>query len=377
MVSNPLALIAELTHRCPLHCAYCSNPMELAGAESELSTEQWISVFRQGARLGMLHAHFTGGEPLARTDLTELIAAARGAGLYTNLITSGIGLNEQRLQLLVDAGLDHIQISFQDSREEAANWIAGAKAHLHKIELSRAIRKYKIAFTVNLVVHRQNLDQLEEMLAFIEQLNPERVEIAHAQYYGWALANRAALMPTREQLEKAVAIVAEAEKRLAGKIRIDSVVPDYYAQYPKACMGGWGRRLMLINPSGKALPCHAAEVLPGMSFENVREKTLEWIWQESSSFQRFRGEEWMPEPCRSCDRRTEDFGGCRCQAFLLAGDATVTDPACSLAPSHGIVEVAVREANSGASVAQPARGSSFVQLQKLTSDLWTYRTNPE
>ena len=281
------------------------------------------------------------------------------------------------MQALVSAGLDHIQISFQDSREEAANWIAGAKAHAHKITLSRAIRGHKIAFTVNLVVHRQNLDHLEEMIAFIEQLNPERVEIAHTQYYGWALANRAALMPTHGQLEKAVAIVAEAEKRLAGRIRIDSVVPDYYAKYPKACMGGWGRRLMLINPGGKVLPCHAAEVLPGLTFENVREKTLEWIWEESSSFRRFRGEDWMPEPCRSCDRRGEDFGGCRCQAFLLAGDALVTDPACSLAPSHAIVESAVRDANSGAAIAQPADSSSFVQLQKQTGELWSYRTNPE
>src|SRR6516225_7659107 len=224
MVSNPLALIAEITHRCPLHCVYCSNPMQLSAAGSELPTEQWISLFRQSGQLGMLHAHFTGGEPLVRTDLAELIAAARGAGLYTNLITSGIGLNEQRLQLLVDAGLDHIQVSFQDSREDAANWIAGAKAHAHKIELSRAIRKHKIAFTVNLVVHRQNLDHLEEMVAFIEQLHPERIEIAHTQYYGWALQNRAALMPTRAQVESAVAIIAEAEKRLAGRIRIDSVV---------------------------------------------------------------------------------------------------------------------------------------------------------
>jgi len=377
MLSNPLALIAEVTHRCPLHCVYCSNPLELAGTKAELSTEEWTSVFQQCGRLGVLHAHFTGGEPLARTDLTELIAAARGAGLYTNLITSGLGLNEQRLQALVDAGLDHIQISFQDSREEAANWIAGAKAHAHKIELSRAIRGHKIAFTVNLVVHRQNLDHLEEMIAFIEQLNPERVEIAHTQYYGWALANRAALMPTHAQLEKAVAIVAEAEKRLAGRIRIDSVVPDYYAKYPKACMGGWGRRLMLINPAGKVLPCHAAEVLPGLMFENVRDKTLAWIWQESPSFQRFRGEGWMPEPCRSCDRRSEDFGGCRCQAFLLAGDATVTDPACSLAPSHDIVEAAVREANGDVEIARPTSASSFVQLQKQTTDLWSYRTNPE
>ena len=377
MPSNPLALIAEVTHRCPLHCVYCSNPLELAGTKEELSTAEWTNVFQQCGELGMLHAHFTGGEPLARPDLSELISAARAAGLYTNLITSGLGLNEQRLQALGDAGLDHVQISFQDSREEAANWIAGAKAHAHKIALSRAIRGHKIAFTVNLVVHRQNLDHLEEMIAFIEQLHPERVEIAHTQYYGWALANRAALMPTHAQLEKAVAIVAEAEKRLAGRIRIDSVVPDYYAKYPKACMGGWGRRLMLINPAGKVLPCHAAEVLPGLTFENVREKTLAWIWQESSSFQRFRGEDWMPEPCRSCDRRTEDFGGCRCQAFLLAGDALVTDPACSLAPSHAIVEAAVREANSGAAIAQPATSSSFVQLQKQTGELWSYRTNPE
>jgi pyrroloquinoline quinone biosynthesis protein E len=377
MHSNPLALIAEVTHRCPLHCVYCSNPLELAATSAELSTGEWISVFRQAGKLGMLHAHFTGGEPLARQDLVELIAAARAAGLYTNLITSGIGLNEQRLQALVDAGLDHIQISFQDSREEAANWIAGAKAHAHKIELSRAIRKHKIAFTVNLVVHRQNLDHLEEMISFIEQLNPERVEIAHTQYYGWALANRASLLPTRTQLNNAVTIIADADKRLAGKIRIDSVVPDYYAKYPKACMGGWGRRLMLINPSGKVLPCHAAEVLPGLSFENVREKTLEWIWQESSSFERFRGEDWMQEPCRTCDRRTEDFGGCRCQAFLLAGDASATDPACSLASTHHLVELAVREANVSPAVSQPTSSSSFVQLQKQNTDLWSYRTNPD
>jgi PqqA peptide cyclase len=377
MVSNPLALIAEVTHRCPLHCVYCSNPIQLAGTHSELSTEEWCSVFRQAGKLGMLHAHFTGGEPLARTDLAELIAAARGAGLYTNLITSGIGLSEPRLQELVNAGLDHIQISFQDSREEAANWIAGAKAHAHKIELARAVKRHKIAFTVNLVVHRQNLDHLEEMIAFIEQLEPERVEIAHTQYYGWALANRVSLMPTPAQVEKAVAVVAEAEKRLAGRMRIDSVVPDYYAKYPKACMGGWGRRLMLINPAGKVLPCHAAEVLPGLTFENVREKTLEWIWQESASFQKFRGEEWMPEPCRSCERRTEDFGGCRCQAFLLAGDMTATDPVCSLAPAHHLVEVAVSEANQPVSTAQVKSATSFVQLQKQNADLWRYRASPE
>ncbi|MGA8762004.1 MAG: pyrroloquinoline quinone biosynthesis protein PqqE [Candidatus Sulfotelmatobacter sp.] len=377
MISNPLALIAELTHRCPLHCVYCSNPLELAAVSAELSTDEWVNVFQQAGKLGMLHAHFTGGEPLARQDLTELIAGARAAGLYTNLITSGIGLSESRLQALVDAGLDHIQISFQDAHAEAANWIAGAKAHAHKIELSRAIRRHKLAFTTNLVVHRQNLDHLEEMIAFLEQLAPDRMEIAHTQYYGWALKNRAALLPTRGQLEKAVEIVAAAQERMAGRIRIDSVVPDYYARYPKACMGGWGRQLMLINPAGKVLPCHAAEVIPGLEFENVREQSLEFIWRESSSFQRFRGEAWMPEPCRSCDRRVEDFGGCRCQALLLTGDSGVTDPACTLAPAHYLIEDALREANADTAVAQPASASSLVQLQQRTADLWSYRTNPD
>src|SRR5271170_306488 len=377
MIPNSLALIAEVTHRCPLHCVYCSNPLELAAVSSELSTKEWIDVFQQAGKLGMLHAHFTGGEPLARPDLTELIAGARTAGLYTNLITSGIGLTETRLQALVEAGLDHIQISFQDSHEDSANWIAGAKAHAHKIELSRIIRRHKIAFTVNLVIHRQNIDHLDEMISFIEQLAPERMEIAHTQYYGWALRNRAALLPTRAQLEKAVEAVASAEKRLAGRIRIDSVVPDYYARFPKACMGGWGRRLMLINPSGKGLPCHAAEVIPGLTFENVREQSLEFIWRQSSSFQRFRGEEWMPEPCRSCDQRTVDFGGCRCQALLLTGDSAATDPACSLAPAHTIVEAALAETNSSASVSQPVPAASLVQLQELARDLWSYRTNPE
>lgn len=377
MISNPLALIAEITHRCPLHCVYCSNPLELASIESELSTAEWLDTFRQAGQLGMLHAHFTGGEPLARNDLTDLIAGARAAGLYTNLITSGIGLSEIRLKVLVDAGLDHIQLSFQDSREAEANWIAGAKAHAHKIELSKQIRRHKIAFTVNLVVHRQNIDHLAEMIAFIEQLAPERMEIAHTQYYGWALKNRSALLPTQAQLDKAVQAVSLAEKRLSGYMRIDFVVPDYYARFPKACMGGWGRRSMLINPSGKVLPCHAAEVIPGMTFENVRQQGLEAIWQQSSSFQRFRGEEWMPEPCRSCEQRTIDFGGCRCQALLLAGDAAATDPACSLAPSHHIVESAVADANAEAKIPNPVAASSFVQLQQLAQGLWSYRTNPE
>src|SRR5258706_9140516 len=287
MLANPLALIAEITHRCPLHCVYCSNPLELAAANSELKTEDWVRVFAEAAQMGVLHVHLTGGEPLARTDLEELVAAANKAKLYTNLITSGLGLSRERLKRLVDAGLDHIQLSFQDSQPERAEWIAGTKSFAHKIEVAGWIREHRIAFTANLVVHRQNLDHLEETLLFLEKLQPGRIEIAHTQYYGWALENRAALMPTATQLENALRVVAAAEPRWKGKIRIDSVVPDYYAQYPKACMGGWGRRLMLIDPAGKAMPCHAAGVIPGMVFANVREHSLSAIWKESSAFQRF------------------------------------------------------------------------------------------
>src|SRR3954452_8623012 len=233
MASNPLALIAEITHRCPLHCVYCSNPLELAAASLELKTEDWQRVFEEAAKMGVLHLHLTGGEPLARTDLEALVSAAHGAGLYINLITSGLGLTRDRLKRLVDAGLDHIQLSFQDSQSERADWIAGTKSHAHKTEVAGWIREHRIAFTANLVVHRQNLDHLEETIAFIETLRPGRIEIAHTQYYGWALQNRASLLPTGSQLENALRVVAAAEERLRGKIRIDSVIPDYYAQFPK------------------------------------------------------------------------------------------------------------------------------------------------
>jgi PqqA peptide cyclase len=359
LISNPLALIAEITHRCPLHCVYCSNPLQMMGAKSELATEDWVRVFQEARGLGVLHVHLTGGEPVARHDLKELVEAAHAAGLYTNLITSGIGLTEAHLAALVEAGLDHIQLSFQDSKDKPANWIAGTKAHAHKLVLSHAIRKSRVAFTVNLVVHRQNLDHLEELIEFAETLNPDRLEIAHAQYYGWALKNRDTLMPTREQLASCTRVVESAQERLSGRMRIDCVVPDYYARYPKACMGGWGRRLLLIDPSGQALPCHAAGVIPGMNFDNVRLHSLEWIWKESPAFQRFRGEQWMPEPCRSCERRAEDFGGCRCQAFLLTGDASATDPVCTLAPTHHLVE-----------------NAQAVKINDSGRVEWSYRTNP-
>ena len=358
MIPNPLALIAEVTHRCPLHCVYCSNPLQLVAAKAELSTREWVRVFQEASCLGVLHLHLTGGEPAARVDLNDLIAGGHQAGLYTNLITSGIGLSEARLAELVEAGLDHIQLSFQDSRDEPARWIAGAKGHANKALLAQKIRQFRIAFTVNLVVHRQNLDHIQEMIEFIEQLQPERVEIAHAQYYGWALRNRDTLLPTPQQLENCMRAVEAAQLRLAGRVRIDCVVPDYYARYPKACMGGWGRRLMLIDPSGQALPCHAAGVIPDMQFANIRQHPLEWIWRESAAFQRFRGEQWMPEPCKSCDRRAEDFGGCRCQAFLITGDASATDPVCSLSPDHHLIEIA-----------QSAAQSDAAQVS------WSYRTS--
>ncbi len=358
MTPNPLALIAEITHRCPLHCVYCSNPLQLIAAKTELSTEVWVRVFEEASRLGILHLHLTGGEPVARTDLKELIEGARRAGLYTNLITSGIGLSETRLAQVVDAGLDHIQLSFQDSRDEPATWIAGARGHAYKVLLAEKIRPFPIAFTVNLVVHRHNLDHIQEMIEYIVQLHPDRVEIAHAQYYGWALKNRDSLIPTRQQLDNCMRVVEAAQQRLAGKVRIDCVVPDYYARFPKACMGGWGRRLILVDPCGQALPCHAAGVIPGMRFDNVGEHSLEWIWKDSSAFQRFRGEQWMPEPCRSCERKTEDFGGCRCQAFLIAGDASATDPVCSLSPDHHLIETARSVTSNGANQVS-----------------WSYRTN--
>jgi len=374
MTDAALALIAEITHRCPLHCVYCSNPLQMVSSALELTTQEWESVFEQSAKLGILHVHLSGGEPLAREDLTRLVKSAHACGLYTNLITSGIGLSERRWDELVADGLDHIQLSFQDSREVGANWIAGARAHAKKLEIATTVRRSRVAFTINMVVHRQNVDHLEEMIALAESLQPERLEIAHTQYYGWAWKNADRLLPTREQVLESLEKIAAAQKRLEGKIRIDAVVPDYYARFPKACMGGWGRRQLLIDPSGTVLPCHAAAVIPGLQFENVRDHPLEWIWRESNSFRRFRGENWMPEPCRSCDRRTEDFGGCRCQAFMIAGDAASTDPVCSLAPTHSLVEQKLAQVNSAAAAA-PNQTTPVLPFEQ--ERFWTYRPNPK
>jgi PqqA peptide cyclase len=368
--SNPLALIAELTHRCPLHCVYCSNPLELEARSRELSTDDWSRVFREAAALGVLQADFTGGEPLTRQDLLDLIRAARSAGLYVNLITSGLPLDEARLEALVEAGLDHFQLSFQGAREETANEISGTKALPQKLKVLEWLKRHRVAVTLNFVIHRRNIDQLPEMLALAESSSATRVEFANVQYYGWAFANRDSLLPTREQLMQSIDFLKKAQERLAGKIKVEYVVPDYYAKYPKPCMGGWARKLMLVTPSGDALPCHAARVIPGLSFENVKDRSLREIWEVSDAFQKFRGESWMQEPCKTCDRRALDFGGCRCQAFLLAADAAATDPVCSLAPQRPKVDAILKEINSLEAGPAPSAGAAFPK------PAWLYRPNP-
>ncbi len=346
----PLALLAELTHRCPLRCPYCSNPLELERASDELDSDEWRRVLDQAAALGVLQVHYSGGEPTARKDLVELVAHAAGLGLYGNLITSGVMLDAARLEALVEAGLEHVQISFQDSGAAGADRIAGlAGAHEKKLAAARRVRQAGLPLTLNAVMHRHNLDRLEEMIALALELDAERLEVANVQYYGWGFTNRAALIPSREQLERATASVEAARARLEGVLRIDYVVPDYYARRPKACMGGWGRRFLNISPRGKVLPCHAAELIPGLCFDNVRDKGLAEIWEHGSAFERFRGTGWMPEPCRSCERREIDWGGCRCQAFLLTGEAANTDPVCELAPGHAAIRaLAEAEAASAA-----------------------------
>jgi PqqA peptide cyclase len=338
-VHKPLGLLAELTHRCPLGCPYCSNPLVLDAREDELDTATWARVFREAAQLGVLQVHLSGGEPGARRDLVDVTAGAHAAGLYTNLITSAVGITEKRLGALAEAGLEHVQISIQDSDAQSADHIAGyAGAFARKRALAVEVVRHKLLLTVNAVVHRANIDRIAEMVDLALALGASRIEIAHVQYYGWALRNRAALMPSREQVQRAAAAVDKLRSRHHGRIVIDAVVPDYYARYPKPCVGGWGRRSLNVTPAGKVLPCHAAESITGLEFWNVRDRSLADIWANSPAFNAFRGTAWMKEPCASCPRRELDFGGCRCQAFALTGDAAATDPVCHLAPDHTRVE---------------------------------------
>jgi PqqA peptide cyclase len=327
---RPFGLLAELTYRCPLHCPYCSNPLSARGI-GELETEEWRRVFIEASAIGVLHALLSGGEPLLRPDLPDLVEAAREAGLYTNLITSGLGFPPRAGQLKA-AGLDSVQISFQSDDEISADLIAGARAHSHKLHAARIARDFGFPLSINVVLHRRNIDRIEEIVALAEELGAERLELANTQYYGWAFENRAALLPTPAQIQAGSLAAHAARDRLKGSMDILYVMPDYFASRPKPCMNGWGRRYLTVNPFGDVLPCPTATAIPGMQFENVRDRSIESIWTGSDAFNRFRGLEWMPEPCRSCDRREIDFGGCRCQAALLTGDPRNTDPACELAP---------------------------------------------
>ena len=369
-IPHPLALVAELTHRCPLHCVYCSNPLELTKRGNELPADTWCRVFREAAELGVLQVDFTGGEPLARPDLVDLIRAARARGLYASLITSGLPLDEKRLEALVAAGLDHFQLSFQGAHEASAAEFSGTQTHAQKLLVARWVKQHPIGLTLNFVIHRGNLEELESMVALAEEIGPVRVEFAHVQYYGWAFENRKRLLPTREQLDRSLEVIKRADERLRGRIRVEYVVPDYYAKYPKACMGGWGQKVLLVKPDGAVLPCHAANVLPGMKFENVRMKSLRQIWFESEAFEKYRGEQWMPELCRTCERRELDFGGCRCQAFLLANQAAATDPVCSKSAERRLVDAIL--ADVALASAAPA---SAVVADPLSPDL-VYRPNP-
>jgi len=332
----PMAVLAELTHRCPLQCPYCSNPLQLEKATNELTTDEWKRVMSELAALGVLQIHFSGGEPTVRKDLVELIRHATEVGLYSNLITSAVMLSPERLKGFAEAGLSHVQISFQGAESGIADRVGGYRnGHAKKLEAARWVREAGLPLTVNAVMHRQNLHQLPDIIEMAVELDADRLEVANVQYYGWALRNREALMPTLQQLETTTRVVEEARERLKGVLVIDYVIPDYYAARPKTCMGGWGRQFFNISPTGKVLPCHAAESITGMSFDSVRgNASIEWIWNNSEAFNRYRGTGWMPEPCRSCVHKEEDFGGCRCQAFALTGDASNTDPACAFSPLH-------------------------------------------
>jgi pyrroloquinoline quinone biosynthesis protein E len=329
---RPLGLLAELTYRCPLGCPYCSNPTNLRHDGSELTTEEWERVIGEAAELGVLHVHFSGGEPLLHAGLLKLVATARAAGLYTNLLTSGIPFSRATAETLRAAGLDHVQLSLQSDEGPLADSIAGRRSHEAKLEAAHLIRELGWPLTLNVVLHRANIRRLPQLIALAEALDADRLELANVQFYGWADRNRSALLPEVGALREAAACVAAARERLKGRLRLDYVLPDALADRPKPCMEGWGRRYLTVNPQGDVLPCPTASCIESLRFDNVRQQSLRWIWEESEAFNRFRGTAWMPEPCRSCEWRLQDFGGCRCQAALLTGDAANTDPACSLAP---------------------------------------------
>jgi pyrroloquinoline quinone biosynthesis protein E len=363
LAPRPYTLVAELSYRCPLSCGYCSNPLALAAHRNELGTGDWRRVFAQAAALGVLQINLTGGEPLVRDDLEELVSAAHAEELYINLITSGIPANRARLGRLAAAGIDSVQLSVQDVDPGGAAWIAGRDCLDDKLEMAAAARELGLPLTLNVVLHRGNIARTAAFVALAERLGAERLELANTQYLGWALANRDALLPSRAAVAEARAIAEEARARLRGRIEVLFVRPDYHADRPRACMDGWARRYIVVTPDGIGLPCHQAGSISSLSFGNVRDSSLADLWNASPAFLAFRGERWMPEPCRSCDEREQDFGGCRCQAFALLGDAGATDPACALAPRHDLVQVARRRAEEIAA----ASPSPPLRLRRLTT----------
>jgi PqqA peptide cyclase len=334
-VGPPLGMLAELTHRCPLQCPYCSNPIALHKVNEELTTEEWLRVFDEAASLGVLQVHLSGGEPTLRRDLEQFVARLAKHGVYSNLITAGVNLSRERVFALRDVGLDHLQLSVQSVRDEMADKIGHYKGALgKKRQLTEWVREAGLPLTINAPVHRHNIEETADVIQFAMDVGAERLEVANTQYYGWAALNKAALMPSYEAVIRQAGIVTEARARLKGILNIDYVTPDYYARYPKPCMGGWAKDALNVTPAGRVLPCHAAESITELRFENIRDTSLEQIWYASESFNAFRGTDWMQEPCQSCDRKLVDYGGCRCQAFALTGDARATDPACILSPNH-------------------------------------------
>jgi pyrroloquinoline quinone biosynthesis protein E len=345
-IEGPRWLLAELTYRCPLHCVFCYNPLDYTAQGAELSTEVWLRVLREARALGAVQLGLSGGEPLVRDDVETLIGEARRLGYYSNLITSGVGLNEERIRAFKDAGLDHIQLSFQDSTRELNDFLSSTRTFELKSKVAKLIKAHDYPMVLNVVIHRLNVDHVGQILEMAEALGAEYVELANTQYYGWGHLNRDQLLPTQEQLQRAEAATNRFRDKVGDRMRVFFVVPDYFENRPKACMNGWGSVFLTVTPDGTALPCHAARMLPGLQFPSVRDSSVEAIWYESEGFNRYRGDAWMQEPCRSCPEKTKDFGGCRCQAYLLTGDPAATDPVCDLSPRHHLVTDAVKRARS-------------------------------
>jgi pyrroloquinoline quinone biosynthesis protein E len=347
-VGPPLWLLAELTYRCPLHCVFCYNPVDFATQEQELCTDHWLRVLREGRAMGAVQLGLSGGEPLLRDDLEAIVAEARRLGYYSNLLTSGVGLTDARAAALKAAGLDHVQLSFQDSTREMNDFLSHTKTFELKSRVARIIKAQGWPMVMNVVIHRLNIDHIDRIIGMAAEFGAEYIELANTQYYSWAFVNREHLLPTREQLKQAEAVTDAWRRRMGDRMRIFFVAPDYHEGKAKKCVNGWGSMFLTVTPDGTALPCHTAKMLPGLSFPNVRDRSLRAIWYESDGFNRYRGTGWMKEPCASCEHKEEDLGGCRCQAWLIAHDAAAADPVCRFSPHHGKVQEAVTRAEGGA-----------------------------